>query len=530
MQFASFDLADPIFSAFGFRFSLQLTTLENLYGVDPERVRIHEAGDSFLLRCDRLSWAGQQERAEGELEIELGREPGGSVRARLRARAASPIRTLKLVLRDLEPPLAVFRPGGGEAAVGEYGELLAYPELLPAPLACIRCGDERLGLRAEDGEVRPKRFAAWLERIGPLAGRGSVELIHEEAASRFAVQTETPDWVLERGASAQALERAHLAFAERERGLVPWEARNDVPAWARDLRLVATLHGMHFSGRVFLGYAEMLEILRFLAERLPGRHILAYLPGWEGRYYWQYGDYRPEARLGGCEGFATLCREARQLGVHVMPMFGANCANLWLPGVGDLPSEAVLASATGNRFHGNQPDWDLARAHDTGWQAWFNPGHPAWRDKLAGSIEALAGEYEFEGVFLDTIHAWTNDPHHPVTDGIRALVERLRQSIPGVLLAAEADYDALLPLFPLFQRPWWTSPAPWTARYVRRFAHLCEGEPRGLTGVHEAGVYRSDAWRPGPGTLATVAFQDGTLEACREELERLLDELAHRPG
>jgi hypothetical protein len=530
MQFASFDLEDPVFSAFGFRFSLQLTTLENLYGVDPERVQIREAGETFQLRCDRLSWAGQQQRAEGELEIELRREPGGSVRARLRARAPAPVRTAKLVLRDLEPPLSICRPGAGEAAVGAYGELLAYPELLPAPLACIGCGDEPLGLRAEDREVRPKRIAAWVERIGPLAGRGTVELIHEEAASRFGMQLDTPDWVLERGAAPDAVERAHLEFAERECGLVPWESRSDVPAWARELRLVATLHGMHFSGRVFLGYAEMLEILRFLSGRLPGRHILAYLPGWEGRYYWQYGDYRPDERLGGPQGFAALCQGARALGVHVMPMFGANCANLRLPGVGDLPSEAVLASATGNRFHGNQPDWDLARAHDTGWQAWFNPGHPAWRDKLAGSIEALAGEYGFDGVFLDTIHAWTNDPRHPVTDGIRALAERLRKSIPGVLLAAEADYDALLPLFPLFQRPWWTAPAPWTIRYVRRFGHLCEGEPRGFTGVHEAGVYHSDAWHPGPGTLPTVAFQDGTLEASRDDLGRLLDALAQVPA
>ena len=46
--------------------------------------------------------------------------------------------------------------------------------------------------------------------------------------------------------------------------------------------LVATLHGMHFTGRVFLDYAEMLEILRFLAARLSGRHILAYLLGLRG--------------------------------------------------------------------------------------------------------------------------------------------------------------------------------------------------------------------------------------------------------
>ena len=127
------------------------------------------------------------------------------------------------------------------------------------------------------------------------------------------------------------------------------------------------------------------------------------------------------------------------------------------------------------------------------------------------------------------MHAWTNDLHTPVFDGVRALVERLRAHTPGLLLAGEADYDALLGLFPLFQRPWWERPPAWTARYVRRFAHLCEGEPRGLTGVHEFGV-----WGPNeislddPGLLPTLAFQDGTLESEREGIERLLRRIASR--
>ena len=113
-----------------------------------------------------------------------------------------------------------------------------------------------------------------------------------------------------------------------------------------------------------------------------------------------------------------------------------------------------------------------------------------------------------------------------MTDGLRALVTRLRASIPGLLLAAEADYDALVPLFPLFQRPWWTRSPDWSRRYVRRFGHLCEGEPRGRTGVHEFGVYTSDAWRGEAGYLPTLAFQDRTLEQAREEIERRLAELA----
>jgi hypothetical protein len=529
MQFASFDLADPVFECFGRRLSFQLVTLENLYGLDAANTVVRTSADGWELRSDELAWAGQQQRAPGRFEASAQRVGADRLRLRVRARAPAPIRCVKWLLRDLEPELLVLRSDGSEGAVGRFGELLEYPTRLPAPLVRFRAGRERLALRAEDARVRPKRFAAWVERVGPLAGRGVVEWIHEEEATRFGPALETPELWLASGAAAEAAESDQLAFAESALGLVPFEQRRDVPAWARRLRLVATLHGMHWSGRVFLTYREMLGVLRFLAERVPGEAILAYLPGWEGRYYWQYGDYRPEPRLGGSAEFARLADGARSLGIHLMPMFGANCANLRLPGLAATPPEAHLTSATGNRFHGNQPDWDLSRAHDTGWQAWLNPGHAGWRARLAEQIEAMLEAFGLDAVFLDTVHAWTNDPVAPVFDGVRALVERLRAHTPGLLLAGEADYDALLGLFPLFQRPWWERPPAWTARYVRRFAHLCEGEPRGLTGVHEFGVWAPGAEPAGaPGFLPTLAFQDGTLESAREAIEQRLAEIALR--
>jgi hypothetical protein len=512
VQFASFDLCDPVFEACGLRLSLQLVTLENLYGLDPARTALERDAKGARIRAAGLRWAGGQERAEGSLELRIAEE--APQRWRLSARATGPerVRCIKLVLRDLEPP----------RDVPPHGELLAYPLRLPAPLARFRLGQEVLGVRAEDPEVREKRFAIYTERVGTLAGRGALELIHEEAATRFAPSLEAPDFVVAAGAAAGSLEAEHEAFLARAHGLRPWEERSDVPPWAREVRLVLTLHGMHWTGRVLLSYPEMLDVLRFAAERIPGRRVLAYLPGWEGRYYWQYGDYRPEPRLGGEAGFARLCAGARELGIHVMPMFGANCANAWLSRFRTLDPSVWLKSATRNRFHGNVPDWDLSRSHDPGWQAWLNPGHPAWREALAGQIEALAGRFGFDAVFLDTTEIWTNDPDHAVFDGLRSLAARLRASLPDLLLAGEYDYDALLAVFPLFQRAWWTRAPAWTEHYVRRFAHLCEGEPEGRTGVHELGL-----WRPGPvagepGLLATIAFQDGTLERSREAVERAI--------
>jgi hypothetical protein len=516
VQFASFDLRDPVFDAYGFPLSFQLVTLENVYGLDPALTSARREGRSFSVRAAGLTFAGGSQGAAGKLVARVRRDGEGGVRVTIKARAPAPLRCVKLLVRGLGAPLA-WQEEQGERPVGAFGEILAYPNRLPLPLVCARAGAELLSARVEDPEVREKRFA-----LAP----GVLEVICDQDATRFGSDFEAPPILLARGLAREAALAAQLAFAERAFGLRAFEARSDVPAWARELRLVLTLHGMHWTGRTFLDYAAMREVLRFVCERVYGRHVLAYLPGWEGRYYWQYGDYRPEPRLGGEAGFAALCDEARRLGAHLMPMFGGNCVNARLPRFVGLDPAAVMKSASGNRFHGNQPDWDFSRAHDTGWQLWLNPGHPGWRDELAGQIEALAGRFGFEGVFLDTVHVFANDPDHSVYAGLRALVERLRAALPGVLLAAEHDYDALLALFPLFQRAYWGRDPAWTARYARRFAHLCEGEPEGRTGVHEFGVWRTPgadaSWQPAPGFLPTLAFQDDTLERSRASIEAAL--------
>ena len=529
MQFASFDLRDPVFACFGHAVSVQIATLENLYGLAPEATRVRAEGERVSLRCERLAWAGQEERAEGGAELDVLRGRDGSLRVRARVRAAGRVRCVKILLRGLESDASIAAPEQTAQAPGRWGCLLAYPGQIPAPVVGIRSGAASLGVRVEDPLLRPKRFALHVEHFGPLAGRGVAEVICEEDATRFGPDFETPELVIEPGGTAEASLAGYLRFAEERLGLAPWAERADVPAWARRIELVTTLHGMHFSGRVFLGYAEMLEVLRFVAARVPGEAVLAYLPGWEGRYYWQYGDHRPDPRLGGEAGFARLCDGARALGIRLMPMFGANCANLRHPAIARLPAAAFLKSATGNRFHGNQPDWDLARAHDTGWQGWFNPGHPAWRAHLASQIRRCCREFGLDAVFLDTVQAWTNDPDHPVLDGLAALVGELRREIPDLLVAGEADYDRLLPLFPLFQRPWWQAPPRWTSRYVRRFGHLCEGEPGGRTGVHELGVFAPpDGAAPDASFIETLAFQDGTLERHREAVEATLRRVAER--
>lgn len=531
MQFYSFDLRDPIFDFDGWKVSFQIVTLENIYGLDPEQTRLEETLDGWWLRCERLSWAGQQQRAPGQVEVFARRRDQDRLAFVVIAHAPEKIRCVKIVLRDL-PEIRALDMLDQDRVVPYEGILDKYPNPLRLPLLFTRLPDELcLGLACENYGCEPVRFAVYQERMGTLKGRYAVECIYERDARHFNDSIATPDWVFGRGVNVENFRNDLLAFEERVAGLVPWEKREDVPGWVRDLRLCLTIHGMHWSGYTFNTYDQMLEIIQFVAERIDGGRVLAYLPGWEGRYYWQYGNYRPEPLLGGEDGFKRLCDGARALGVHVMPMFGGNCANSWAGNFHTFGPSSHMKSATRNVFHGNQPDWDLSRAQDTGWQAWLNPGAPAWQSELLRQIVRLVNRYGFDAVFLDTVEVWTNDPDFNIRDGYQRIVSGLRGTYGADFLVTGEDwYDGLLPIFPLFQQSGnWRQVPDWVGRYARLFGHICDSEPsRGSTGVFEWGY---NPYKPLPDHdpyITTIAFTDGTLHNAQSEVEAAIGRAKNR--
>lgn len=524
MQFYSFDARDPIIEIDGWKLSFQVITLENTYGIDPDRMTVEAHDGRWRLHCQGLCWAGGQAQARGSLSADISAEGNGNLRLHIETSAPEPITTLKLLIRDL-PPLHPLDMLDQAREVPTDGLLDRYPNSVRLPIWLAALSDaDMLGFRCEDPQQRAKRFCAYAERMGPLAGRYAVECIHDEDARHFETTLRVPDWILARQTDPDTFRAQQLAFNEEYAGLIPWQQRTDMPDWTRDLKLVLTLHGMHWSGYIFNDYAAMLDIIRYVAKRIDGRHMLAYLPGWEGRYYWQYGDFRPERRLGGEDGFAGLCDEARTLGVHVMPMFGGNCANAWLPNFHRFGPSSYMKSATRNLFLGNQPDWNLSRAHDTGWQAWLNPGAPAWQHELSRQITQLVAQYGFDAVFLDTVEVWTNDPDFNIREGYRQLVDRLRADRPNLLVTGEDWWDGLLPIFPIFQQSSkWRQVPDWVGRYARLMGHICDGEAsRGSTGVFESGYVPYERLPDAPHYLPTLAFVDGTLANAKAEIDAVI--------
>ncbi len=537
----SFDPRDPLFPLPGdatIRWGIQIFTVENLYSLAPEHVTVTPDGEGLHLVCERLSWAGQQQRADGRVEVRVERHDGAWT-WHVEARHDKPIKVVKLMLHGL--PAAALDQGWWQATSPREAVSHPTPELplrwrypwpeWHTPWACAGSAEGGVCLSIRDPRVRAKRLYVYQP---PYTGQQPiVELIWEEDAARWGTHVAAPPMRLRICEDAGAIDvdfAEHLAFLEQAYQLQAWEERSDVPAWMRDVKLVLNLHGQHWTGYVFNTFDRMADALRFVSQHIDGKQVLAYVPGWEGRYYYAYPFYRPGEDMGGDAGFRRLVQVARELGVHLMPMFGANGANAHLYPDWD---RTVFRNRT-NRYvkFVNYPDWDTDRSGEDD-QVFLNPGVPIFREHLFNQVSAAASAYDLDGVFLDTSACWFNDPHANLYDGYRELLGALRQRHPDLLIAGEGWYDALLAVFPVNQS-WMGVDRQYRypqllTRYGRALGHLAEGTPGyGSTGVHEGGFRPAPVQEPTPGHIPSLGIVEDTLEQHREEVASICRAAAER--
>lgn len=535
----SFDPAHRWFEVPGLQptaWAIEVFTNANVYGLDPaaclvEGNRVVASGFQAL---------GGQRRFEGSAAIEVVSD-GGLVSWVISAQCHEPIKAVKLLLQNLPTHLtargwwaAVTPSSRTLRATPDRPLLLTYPwsrggDSWETPWVCAGEGPA-LGLSVRDPQVREKRFYAYQ----PHWAEGEiVEIICTAAAADRGPSFKSPEIRLRLCSDAGAVHRdfaEHLSWLEDAYGLTPWAERRDAPKWADSLDLVLTLHGQHWTGFVFNTFEQMASILEEICAEVPGHRVLAYLPGWEGRYYWQYPEYRPAPDLGGDTGFGRLCDVARRLGVHLMPMFGANGANVnrypnWKQAAFRSPSNRYVELI-------NRPDWDNDRSGEDD-QVFLNPGEPTFQQHLAEQIIATVDRYGVEGVFLDTTACWFDDPRHDVYGGYQALITRIRADRPGLLICGEGWYDALLTVFPMNQT-WVDMTVPprfddLPMRYSRLLGHLKDGAPgAGSTGVHEGGTSTNSKPLHRNGFVPSLAVVDDTFTKHRADVLAFCRALAGR--
>jgi len=515
MQF-SFDFPEPSAAIGDLQVSFRIQTFENVYAVDPARTRILREGAVVRWVSEGLLGAGGQEPAAGRLTADFQIGSDGVVSWRAKAEMAKPVKSITTVVRGL-PRGQLSISGGAFTDPKDDERIFEYPQLfggMSTPLAMLKAADGRLfELSSRQTRVRPARF---FFQPGPDGYR--VELIHEHEGWARSGAVETPQWRVGPAASYETAAGAHFAHVEKAYAIPRFASRPDAPKWMHDVGLVLSIHGAHWTGYIFNDYARTLEILRWAATQTDPRRTMVFLPAWDGRYYWNYPLYQPDARMGGADGFRRLVDGGHALGFRMVPMFGANSANAGWPQFKAF-SDATSEHVDGDAFDLNWVDWDNDRRNE-GWMPFMNLGVPSWRRWLSERISATIRQFGVDAYFLDIAGAWENNRKADMNEGTRALVADIASRHPGVPPIGEMLYDAQMAYIPMSQVTRYASHPAGHDLYVRSYEHLSRPAPgRGSTGVHEAGFspYKPDV-APDQRAIPTLTVVDDTFDKHRDAM------------
>lgn len=543
VQDLSFNPGDPFFSLpgddSGIQWAVQAFTTENVFGVAEESSHIELLDDEMTVSTEVLTWAGGQQRVAGWLHVRVRLVRPTTWVWEIRAELhGAKIKSVKVKFRHL--PQQALEGGWWHAGSDSRKDFQrpsatsplrwVYPDGMgwQTPWACAGEMGPAVCVSVRDDKVRPVRLYVHTPpyETGPI-----VEIVSEEAASAWNEHYISPPIRLTIAATSDDLDSDftdHLNWISRAYALEPWESRPDVPPWVRKIRLILNLHGQHYTGYVFNTFRGMADALRYCTKHIPGEQVLAFLPGWEGRYYFAYPQFQPAEMLGGDDGFRYLIDTARELGVRLMPMFGAHGAN-----AAAYPAWRDVAFRNGTGQLAQLPnivDWDSDRAGED-FIAFLNTANPDFQKYLIGQIDAMVTSYGLDIIYLDTTAHYSNDSRHDLYEGYKTLIGELRYRHPDLAIAGEGWYDALLGIFPInmswagIHRPVRKPELP--ANYTRTFQHLVDGAPGlGSTGVYEGGFAGADHSSPVIGHLPSVSIVEDTLSQHAAELAEICRDAA----
>lgn len=526
----SYDFPEPSVMFGDYKFGFLVFTGENTYGLDRTKLRAEGNGDALRITCDGFVWAGGQERAPGKLVASL-RRMGSTIEWDAVVEMERPVKTITTIIRGVPRGQVSFGGGGftdlrdGESLVGYpfSGGDLASAGGMTTPLLMIQPSpNDIVYVSSLDDRVRPKRFY-----LAPGETSYRVEAIHEHDGWRNDTRVQLPTWRLGRVASVDAAIEPHMQHLEKAYALPEWSSRRDVPDWMRRIAMVTTIHGMHYTGYMFNDYAKSLETLRWMATQIPGDRVLVFLSAWDGRYYWDYPNYRVSDRMGGDAGFRRLIDEGHKLGFKIMPMYGMNSANKNQP-VWPSIANAITQKIDGDVYNLNWVDWNNDR-HMDGWLGYMNLGVDSWRNHLEGRIAEMLERYRVDAYFLDIAGGHVNSTNGDMHEGTQRLVGNLKSKFPNVLAVGEMPYDALHGFLPVYH----AGGGPRWHKYSRFFSHLSAPAPgRGSSGVHESGFgrFNTDTLGLNPNAIPTLQVVDDTFAKYRDVMAAVIQKAKERAG
>lgn len=530
-----FDIKNPILKCFNNSFSVSLYTDENRYDLDKNKIRIIRKDNIVLIKCSSLICAGGQLKEKGNVIIEVIKNKN-KISFNVDAKMNQYIRKIKLSLFNKKDGIIIGRRRY-EYKTSKEGNIFNYPngwDDLYTPLICIKNKTDVEYYRILDNVVRPKHFAI----IKNDKNNIDVDMVYEEKSSLNKKHLIVKNFEIGTVKNIETIFEDQRLFIEKEFKLVKWEDRKDVPSWAKEMSLIVSLHGMHWSGYIFNTYKQMEDKLEWISKYCDPKSTCVYIPGFDGRYYYDYPHFNPNPRMGGEKGLKKLINHAHKLGFYIMPMFMINGGN---PNIHkdfkEIMNESRYHSRNGYPLGVGSCDWDTGRGYDLGCGVAVNPGAPKWQDFFVKEVCKQISKFNFDAIFLDLAAIYHNDPIFDTYQGCVDIINRIHEKFPNVLIATEGCYDALTNYFPLSQCAgegrrglemiYHDTPyAPMFDTYNRCFGHLCLGAPGNYkNGVFESGFNYSEYKMPlRKGIIPTITLVDDTIEKYPSEVKDILQD------
>lgn len=518
MQNFNFDFGDRVCEVFDLRCVFRIYTDENVYTPDPSQLSIIQEGNSFIVKSDQFASAGLFHQVSGSFQARFTKEDDEircDIEAHMEERIkGSVVRLIGVPKGKLCEKYMRFRKADIQK---NSGWCRHYPNPLFFPVGLIQCEDDSYFYAiSDDREIREKVFEVQDSDDG-----WTMDLHHVEDARKWGQHHRTPTWRIGQTKNEDQIFKPRINILKQNWGAKEWDRRSDVPDWARKIALVLNLHAMHWTGYIYNSYEDQLEALKTLSNMLPGEHILAYLPSWDGRYNYNWPQYEANQDLGGESGLKKLVDGAHALGIRVIPQYGAVSANRkYLP-----PGLHDAASRDG---YGNQyvkgVDWDGDRMPDS-YRVNANIGDPSFRQFILDKVVQNMEKYNFDGTFMDITQTFHNDPRCHITEGHLAFTQYLKEQYSDHLLFGEEIYDGLMGAYPLCHSSAsnFESFNSYYEDYNRVTYHLYHPAPTGSTGVYETGYQEPFLPDPEENIIPCLAIVNDTMKNNMPEVRKHIE-------
>ncbi len=529
LQDLSFKLpTDHISLDDGVTLSVEVFSFHNLYY--PKDHSYQKEGNKYVSK--QVIWGGSEPTKEGFVSLEVN-ENDGVYSFDLEAKLDEKVRETKLKFENL--PLGnLISAINGEHVTNERGEVLFYPEAwrgIVTPLLVFKISENRyLYFRSLDYKVRQKRFFIKKTSENTMM----VELLFEESGKDMTNSVKVPTWEYGYVSNKEDIYKKHLSFLEKIYHYERYEDRKDVPNWFRDVSLIVICHMQHWTGHIFHTYQEALNDFKELAKYIDPKRILFYIPGWEGRYYYKYGNFTADERMGGERELKKFVDGVHELGGHVLSMVSLTIANKELPDYEKWGKDSEFVICSGSSFKHGSVDWDGSRHYDHNTNAQLNPAAPGWQKKIIEEISRSTLDYGFDGIFLDISACYHNDLRYEIAKGVFDVCNALNKKFKDFLIAGECLYDGIMMAMPLYQCGHTdglmhyhdSTYEDMFSNYAREFAHLCLGDfSRGSTGTHELGTNSTDVKAPyRRGIIPTLCLVKETIKDSLPEVKEVIED------